>query len=206
MRTLARDRGDTAKVRAVTTGLPHPARSDARDNRELILEAARTVFTADGMDAPLREVARRAGVGPATVYRHFPSKRDLAVEAFSGRMNACHTVVDAALADPDPWRGFVHVVEEICELHARDRGVVDAFVAAFPDAFDFAALRGRALASVAELMRRARQAGRLRADFTVEDLVLVIMANQGIRTTSVSAGVAASRRFAALAVRASEAA
>jgi hypothetical protein len=60
------------------------------------------------------------------------------------------------------------------------------------------------MASVAELMRQARRAGRLRADFTVEDLVLVIMAGQGIRTASPAAAVAASRRFAALAVRASE--
>lgn len=186
----------------MTTGLPHSTRSDSRDNRKRILEAARTVFTAEGVDVPMREIARRAGVGPATVYRHFPSKQALAVEAFADRLSACQTVVNTGLADPDPWHGFVHVVEEICALHARDRGTTDAFMAAFPRAVDIAALRASALASVAELSRRAKLAGGLRADFTVDDLMLVVMANRGIRAVSPTAQVAASRRFAALAVRA----
>jgi AcrR family transcriptional regulator len=185
----------------VTAYLPQASRSDAQDNRERILTAARTVFATEGLNASVREIAERAAVAPATVYRHFPTKQELAVEALAGQINACHTVLDAALADPDPWHGFVRVVEDICELHARDRGFTAAFTSAFPRAVDFTALRERALASVAEVARRAKASGRLRRDFVVEDLVLVLMANHGIRAVSPNARVAASRRFAALAIQ-----
>jgi AcrR family transcriptional regulator len=191
-----------AKVRAVTSHLPRPLRSDARDNRELILAAARAVFAAEGLSVPMREVARRAGVGPATLYRHFPTKEDLVTEAFAGQLHACHDIVDEGLADPDPWHGFCLVIEKICELHARSRGFTTAFMSAYPDAMDFAAAREYALRSVARLARRAQATGRLRPDFVVDDLVLVLMANSGIRATSPAAAVAASRRFAALAIQA----
>jgi AcrR family transcriptional regulator len=68
----------------MTGRLPRTPRSDAQDNRERILDAARAVFAADGFDAPMREIARRAGVGPATVYRHFPAKATLAHEVYMG--------------------------------------------------------------------------------------------------------------------------
>ena len=73
-------------------------RADARENRERILEAARAVFAAEGLNVAMREIARRAEVGPATLYRHFPTKEALALEAFADQMNACHTVVERALA------------------------------------------------------------------------------------------------------------
>ena len=97
------------------------------------------------------------------------------------------------------------MIEKICELHARDRGFTAAFMSAFPGAMDFAADREYALRSVAELARRAKEAGRLRPDFVLDDLVLVLMANSGIRAASPAAAVAASRRFAALAIQAFQA-
>jgi AcrR family transcriptional regulator len=177
-------------------------RSDARDNRGLILDAARALFAAEGLNVPMREVARRAGVGPATVYRHFPTKQALVAEAFVEQMRACRSIVDEGLADPDPWHGFCMVIERICALHARDRGFTAAFVSAYPSALDFAAEREYALDSVAHLARRAKDAGRLRPDFVLDDMILVLMANGGIRAASPVAAVAASRRFAALAIRA----
>jgi AcrR family transcriptional regulator len=188
----------------VTDHLSHPLRSDARDNRERILDAARAVFAADGLNVPMREVARRAGVGPATLYRRFPTKETLVTEAFTEQMCACQVVVDEGLADPDPWRGFCLVVERICELHARDRGFTAAFISTYPDAIDFAASREHAMGSMAELARRAKDTGRLRPDFVLDDLILVLMANSGIQASSLAARVAASRRFAALAIRAFE--
>ncbi|WP_245680940.1 TetR/AcrR family transcriptional regulator [Glycomyces harbinensis] len=185
----------------MTDRLTH-LRSDARDNRERILEAARAVFAADGLDAPMRKIARTAAVGPATLYRHFPTKQELVTEAFSERMRACYVVVDEGLADPDPWRGFSTVIERLCELQSRDRGFTAAFMSSYPGAMDFAADRGHALGSFAALARRAKEAGRLRADFTLDDLILVLMANGGIQAPSPAARVAASRRFAALAVQA----
>jgi AcrR family transcriptional regulator len=189
-------------VGVVTVDLPHKLRSDALDNRERILGAARAAFVAEGMNVPMREIARRAGVGPATLYRHFPTKQLLATEAFTDQVCACRAIVDEGLADPDPWHGFRLVIEKVCELHARNRGFAAAFRSAFPHAMDVTAGRDYALNSVAELARRAQQAGHLRPDFVLDDLILMIMANDGIRATSPAAQAAASRRFAALAIQA----
>ena len=199
--TLTSATADLAKVRAVDDRLPHPLRSDARDNRDLILDAARAAFSAEGLNVPMREIARRAGVGQATLYRRFPTKRMLITEAFKGQLSACHAIVDEGLADPDPWHGFCLVIEKICALHARNRGFTAAFMSAFPNAMDFAADREYALRATAELACRAKEAGRLRPDFVLDDLILMLMANSGIRATSPAARVAASRRFAALAIQ-----
>ena len=190
----------------MTERLPQIARSDALDNRERILDAARALFATEGLDVTMREVARSADVGPATLYRHFPTKEILATEAFADQMRACHVVVHDGLEDPDPWRGFCSVIEKICELHARDRGFTAAFMSAFPGAIDFATDRDYALKTIAELARRAKETGKLRSDFVVDDLILMLMANGGIRAASPAAQVAASRRFAAFAIQAFRAA
>ena len=189
----------------MTSRLPHALRSDARDNRQLILDAARAVFAAEGLDVPIGEIARRAGVGPATVYRRFPTKEMLVTEALAGQMRACHAIVDEALADPDPWRGFCLMIEKSCELHARNRGLTKALMSAYPKAMDFAADREYALRSTARLARRAQDAGHLRRDFVLDDLILMLTASRGIRAESPAATVAASRRFAALTIQAFQA-
>ncbi|SFH43791.1 DNA-binding transcriptional regulator, AcrR family [Amycolatopsis regifaucium] len=172
------------------------------DNRERILEAARALFATEGLNVPLREVARRAEVGPATLYRHFPTKEILATEAFTDQMRRCHLAVDEGLADPDPWRGLCSVIERLCELHARDRGFTAAFVSTFPKAVNFTADRDYALKAIAELSARAKDTGKLRPDFVLDDLILMLMANNGIQAASPAAQVAASRRFAALVIQA----
>ncbi len=78
-------------------------------------------------------------------------------------------------------------------------------MSAYPRAMDFAADREYALRSLAVLARRAKEAGRLRPDFVLDDLILVLMANSGIRAASPAAAVAASRRYAALAIQAFQA-
>ena len=189
------------KVRAVTARSPQSLRSDARDNRDRILEVARATFADEGLDVTMREIARRAGVGVATLYRRFPTKESLVVGAFVEQLAACTAIVERGLADPDPWRGFCTVVETVCAMHALDRGFTAAFISAFPNAIDFARVRDQALRSIAELALRAKQAGGLRPDFVLDDLIMVIMANGGIRADSPAAAVAASRRFAALLVQ-----
>jgi AcrR family transcriptional regulator len=184
--------------------LPHTLRSDALDNRERILDAARALFSADGLDVPMREIARRAGVGPATLYRHFSTKQVLATEAFAEQLRACRTIVDDGCADPDPWRGLCLVIEKICELHARDRGFSEAFMSTFPGAPDVAG-REYTVKTVAGLAQRAKDTGHLRSDFVLDDLVLILMANKGIHTRSTDTQVMASRRFAGLAIQAFEA-
>ena len=93
-------------MRARTVDLPHNLRSDALDNRERILDAPRAAFVAEGLNVPVREIARRAGVGPVTLYRHFPTKQLLATAAFTDQLYACRAIVDEGLADPDPWHSF----------------------------------------------------------------------------------------------------
>ena len=185
----------------MTDGLPRTMRADAIENRQRILAEARSAFAVDGLNVPMREIARRAGVGPATLYRHFPTKEDLATEAVTDEIGACLAIVDEGLADPDPWHGFCLVVEKMCALHACNRGFTAAFVSTFPDAIDFSAVREHALQSIDELARRAKDAGHLRHDFVRDDMVLVLMANNGIVASSPDARMAASRRFAALAVQ-----
>lgn len=184
----------------MTDILSQSLRSDARDNRDRILEVARSVFAAEGLDVPMREIARRAGVGPATLYRRFPTKESLVVEAFEEQMCACGAIVEEGVADPDPWRGFCTVIERLFDLHARDRGFTAAFMSAYPNALDFTEGRTYALTLLAGLARRAKDAGRLRPDFVVDDLILVLMANGGIQSKSPEGRVAASRRFATLAI------
>ncbi|MFG3205197.1 TetR/AcrR family transcriptional regulator [Streptomyces sp. NPDC048192] len=182
--------------------LPRTVRSDARDNRARILDAARTVFGEDGLSAPMREVARHASVGPATLYRHFPTKQALIAETFAEQRRACRAAVRDALADPDPWHGFRSLIERICELHAHSRGFADAFMTAFPEAMDFAADRQQALRAVGELARRAQKAGRLRPGFVVDDLVLMLLAHRGLQDAPRATRITASRRFAAYVIEA----
>ncbi|EXU64960.1 TetR family transcriptional regulator [Streptomyces sp. PRh5] len=189
----------------MTDRLPHTLRSDASDNRERILDAARALFATEGLKVPMREIARHAGVGPATLYRRFPTKQMLATEALTDEMRVCRAIVDEGHGEPDPWRGFCLVIEKTCELHARSRGFTEAFMSTFPDAMDFAAERAYALRSMAELAHRAKDAGHLRPDFVLDDLVLMLMANRGVHTASKAARVAASRRFAALVIQAFQA-
>ncbi|MEV7196082.1 helix-turn-helix domain-containing protein [Streptomyces sp. NPDC093510] len=177
-------------------------RSDARDNRIRVLDAARAVFGEKGLSAPVREVARHAGVGPATLYRHFPTKQALIVETFAEQRRECHAAVRDALADSDAWHGFQRLVEQICELHAHSRGFADAFMTAFPEAMDFTADREQTLRAVGELARRAQQTGRLRPGFVVDDLILMLTAHRGLQDAPRAARLTASRRFAAYMIEA----
>ncbi|MFB9441959.1 helix-turn-helix transcriptional regulator [Dactylosporangium vinaceum] len=181
-------------MRAVTAEVRQPGRSDARDNRTRILAVARAAFAADGLDVPIREIARRAEVGPATVYRHFPTKEALFAAAFAAPLELCSTIVAEGLAAHDPWRGFCLVLERLMEVHALDRG----FARAFTSLPYFTADRDRTMQMLLRLIHRAKSAGALRSDFVLEDLVLALMANDGIQADSQAARTAASRRLAAL--------
>jgi AcrR family transcriptional regulator len=190
------------KVRAVTAEVSQKLRSDARDNRARILAVARAAFAAEGLDVPIREIARRAQVGAATVYRHFPTKEALLAAAFAEPMALCSAVIEEGLAASDPWRGFCLVVERLMEVHALERGFSRAFTSRLPAAADpFTADRERALRLLVELFRRAKEAGGLRRDFVLEDFVMAMMANEGIRAETPETRAAASRRFAALMIQ-----
>ena len=98
-------------------------RADAARNRQAIVEAARAVFAEQGLDAPLDEIAKRAGTGNATLYRRFPQRADLVAAVFADRMAEHVAAVEAGLADDDPWRGFASYIEAVGAMQARDHGI-----------------------------------------------------------------------------------
>ncbi|MCS7479498.1 TetR/AcrR family transcriptional regulator [Umezawaea endophytica] len=175
-----------------------PLRVDARNNRTRIVEAARDLFATQGLDVTMTDIARHSGVGVATLYRRFPTKDSLVTEAFAEQIELCASVVADALADPDPWRAFHTVLEQVCAMQAVDRGFTGAFTSRFPDSATFDQLRARAEQGFGELADRAKASGHLRADFTFDDITLLLMANGGIVADSRRTALAASRRLVAL--------
>ncbi|MFI5843941.1 TetR/AcrR family transcriptional regulator [Catenuloplanes sp. NPDC051500] len=157
-------------------------RVDAARNRDQILDAARTLFATRGTDVTLRAVARRAGVGTATLTRHFPTREALIEAAFERQADLCTGLTEAALADPDPWHGLRGMVNRVFDPQARPG---DLQITTFPA--DSPAVR-----NIRELTRRAKEAGSLRADFETNDLALLMQAGDSLAATS----PAAARRLA----------
>ncbi|MFI6424292.1 TetR/AcrR family transcriptional regulator [Promicromonospora sp. NPDC050880] len=182
--------------------VPHKLRSDAQDNRDRILAAARSLYAEHGLEVTMRQVARRAGVGPATLYRRFPARQVLLEAVFADELRACRSIVAEGSADPDPWRGLTSVVERISVLNVGNQGFVDAFMGEYPRADAFTEHRTEMLTMLGGLARRAQASGQLRADFVLDDLVLVLLAGRGLAATPSARTVVAARRFAALAVEA----
>lgn len=155
-----------------------PLRVDAERNRRRILDAARQVYAEHGLDVPMTEIARRAGVGIATLYRRYPTSDDLVVAAFVEKMEAYAAVAESALKVEDPWVGFSDYVRTICQMQVADAGFADILALTPRDAF--AEQRSRAFRAFARLVRRAQEAGALRADFVHQDMPLLLMANAGL--------------------------
>ncbi|MFJ8184966.1 TetR/AcrR family transcriptional regulator [Streptomyces sp. NPDC096105] len=172
-------------------------RADARRNRERVLAAARAVFAEHGIDAPMATVARRAGLGVATLYRHFPDRDALVRGAFAQQMETCVRALTEALDAPDPWQGFQQLVETVCALQREERGFPAAFLAAFPESTsEHARSRQRAERDFTTLVRRAQASGALRADFHPSDLAVVLLAHCALVAALPDDG-AASRRLVA---------
>ena len=151
-------------------------RKDAERNRQRILEAAQELFAERGQAVTLNEIARHAGVGVGTVYRRFPDKDELVEGLFEQRIDRIADILDRALANPDPWRGFVDFFEASLEEQAADRGLRQLMLGA-AGAYDrIAKARERLQPLVSRLVERARDAGELRADFDAADIgILQIM-------------------------------
>lgn len=173
-------------------------RADATRNRVAILSAAREVFAEQGLQAPLEEIARRADVGIATLYRRFPTRERLVAAALVGKISQYASAARQALASADPWAGFAELVSRICELQATDRGLAELLSMTLPASDEVEQLRTQAHADVIELVERAKAAGRLRADFAIEDLMLLVIANSAVVHITGPDAPDAWRRFAAL--------
>jgi AcrR family transcriptional regulator len=170
-------------------------RADAERNRERVLDAAREVFAEHGLDASTNEVARRAGVGVATLFRRFPTRDDLVGAVFADKMADYAAATDAALAHPDPWAGFCGYIERVCEMQAQDRGFADVLTLTFPTAKALESERNKAAKALSELIHRAKASGKLREDFAHQDVPLILMANAGVVTATRDAAPDAWRRI-----------
>lgn len=142
-------------------------RADARRNRDKVLEAAREAFAKSGYDVPLDEIAALAGVGPGTVYRHFPSKEALFEAVIAVRLRDLAADARDRAATDDPGRAFFGFLARIGEEAAAKRDMPDAIEAPGP-------LREEVFTALDMLLRRAQQAGAVRADVTTPDLVVLL--------------------------------
>jgi AcrR family transcriptional regulator len=179
-------------------GSPRRLRVDAERNRVALLDAAREVFAEQGLEAPLEEIALRAGVGIATLYRRFPTRGQLVAAALVDKIAQYAEAAEQALAIGDPWAGFASFVERICELQADDRGLSDLLSMTLPTDDRIEQLRKIANQRVARLVARAKATGRLRQDFAAEDLLVLLIANASVVHVTRRDAPDAWRRFVAL--------
>lgn len=125
-------------------------------------------------------IAKKAGVGAATLYRRFPCRDDLVEACMADRMETYLVMVNEALSNPDPWDGFATYLTTACAMQADDRGVNELLTRSFPSSRRLEAPRRRAYEALGELMARAQAQRTLRADVTVDDIPLLLLANAGI--------------------------
>jgi AcrR family transcriptional regulator len=174
-----------------------PRRKDAQRNREAIMAAARELF-AECADVPMYEVARRAGVGQATLYRNFPDRRDLAAALLLDEMEHTEQLAADHAGDPDAFFVLLrNVVEAISRFHPL--GELAREDACVGSALDTRRRRLREL--LKEPLRVAKAAGTVRCDVTVDDLFLVVLMVRGAVDAadgSVARSAAASRALALL--------
>lgn len=147
--------------------IERPLRADARRNREKVLRAARAAFAASGFGVPLDEIAARAGVGPGTVYRHFPTKEALFQAVITAQIEDLAADARKRAESDDPGSAFFGFLARIAEGATTKRDLGDAI--AIPGA-----LRDELHAAVDLLLRRAQQTGAVRADVTTPELLVLL--------------------------------
>jgi AcrR family transcriptional regulator len=141
-----------------------------------VLEAAEAVFAAEGVGAPTEAVARRAGVGIGTVFRHFPTKEALLEAVLVERMRALVEHARAAAKAGDPGPALFGFLEHVIDQSATKNAFADALSGAGVNVTDLVGdVRGELLGAVADLVRRARDAGALRPDVGAAEVVAVLV-------------------------------
>ena len=180
-------------------GSDRELRADARRNRERVLRTAQRLFATEGLGVSLDEIARRAGVGPGTVHRHFPTKEALYLAVATDQIERLVTEAEALAATDDPAALFT-LLSRMMATGAENATVKSALVAAEFDlrtaAPDVAAGLTR---HVASLLDRAHAAGVVRHDLTVEEtMALVAGAFAAIRHANAEASSVRSAHLARL--------
>jgi AcrR family transcriptional regulator len=144
-----------------------PLRADARRNRQRILDAARDAFAEAGRAVPLDEIAARAGVGPGTVYRHFPTKEVLFQTVVAARVDDLLADAHRLGADDDPGDAFFRFLARLGAEGAAKRDTSDAIAIPGP-------LRTTLHEAIAVLLKRAQAAGAVRLGITASDLIVIL--------------------------------
>jgi AcrR family transcriptional regulator len=164
-----------------TAGPPPPAsagprkRSDARRNELALLGAAAVVFVRAGVDAPVRDIAAEAGVGIATIYRHFPTRADLVVAVFRHQLDALAAATTASPAGENPYEALRSWVARFADFLVTKHGLAEALQS---DQAGFESLHAefvdRLLPVLDQLLKASAAAGLTRADIGPYDLMLAV--------------------------------
>ena len=149
-----------------------PVRKDVARNRALLIESAKVVFAEQGLDATLDDIAKHAGVGTGTAYRHFPNKQAIAAEVLSQASGSMADDADDALTIDDPWLAITTFFETIIGRAAVNRGLHESL--AIPREPHEVLVRQQLIDSVTTLFARAKAAGVVRADADPTDAGAVL--------------------------------
>jgi AcrR family transcriptional regulator len=180
----------------MSTANPQRARKDQVRNREALLAAAWEVFAEYGLDAPLDVVAKRAGLGNATLYRHFPQRLDLIVELLMITLARNKAALAEALSRPSAWEGLTAYLEWIFAEQIANPAYLSA-LRAVPagENTEVDELRATTLAQLEQLIARAKADGLLRTDRWIEDVFLLCGLNEQLARAGHRDPVSASQRF-----------
>jgi len=148
-----------------------PQRADARRNHDKVVAAAATAFAQSGLEAQVEDIARRAGVGVGTVYRHFPTKEALVEALAADHFERLADIAEAALVEEgEPWAIFAAVIWRSATAAAADVAWCE-IIGGHPSAAQAAARgKSRLAAAVTTLITRAQATGAMREDATVDDI------------------------------------
>jgi AcrR family transcriptional regulator len=151
-----------------------PTRADARRNYEKLIAAAREAFTENGKSASLEDIARRAGVGIGTLYRHFPTRQELLEGVYVEEVEALSRSA-GDLADLPPWDALVGWLQQFVRYIATKHALAEElFEYTDPDAPVFRSCRSALFAAGEPLLERAQQAGVVRADTNITEIVQLV--------------------------------
>ncbi|GAA2212843.1 TetR/AcrR family transcriptional regulator [Nonomuraea monospora] len=152
-----------------------PLRADARRNRQRILDAARQAFAAEGRSVPLDEIARRAKVGPGTLYRHFPTKEALFEAIIHERLRLLIEQARAACTAPDPAGALFGAIDAVVADAQAKAELIDALTGTGIDVHgSVAAMAAELRHEIARLLERAQEHGVVRRDVGIGEVMALL--------------------------------
>ena len=173
----------TPTVTPPTAAIPAIAqptqRADARRNREAILAAAREALCEGGCQCPIEDIAKKAGLGVGTVYRHFPNKEALLDALMEQRFELLAARATEALEQDDPWEAFCDLLRFAAAHQSEDRGLSEV-LSQRPSKGRENAIKSGLTATTEELMRRAQATGQMRKDALIEDVPTILCGLGGV--------------------------